>query len=169
MPSSYLQGIQSAFDNQAQIVNDVAVVSTNWFVNRCPLITRTPRVPVGSTTFTIVSRGFRPRVATLASPIAAGDGQISLVDATPFMNGDVLELLSGERVELTSDPIPGSNTITVRRAIEGTSAATGAINDTIRLISNSRTGAEVEQNAVSTRRAVRSVSSGPRRPPRRPA
>jgi hypothetical protein len=151
MPSSYLQGIQSAFDNQAQIVNDVTVVSTNWFVNRCPLITRTPRVPVGSTTFTIVSRGFRPRIATLASAASATDFLLSLVDASPFMNGDVLELASGERVEITGDPNLSNNTIPVRRSAEGTTAATGAANDTIRLISNSRTGAEINQNAVARR------------------
>ena len=64
MPNAYLQGIQGAFDNQAEIRNDIYVVASNWFVNRCPLVTRIPRVPVGSTTFTIVSRSFRPRVAT---------------------------------------------------------------------------------------------------------
>ena len=70
MSSSYLQGIQSAYDNQAQIVNDIYVVSSNWFVNRCPIVARTPRVPVGSVTFNMVSRGFRPRVATLAAAVA---------------------------------------------------------------------------------------------------
>ena len=60
MPSSYLQGIQSSFDNQAQIVNDIYVVTSNWFVNRCPIVARTPRVPVGSVSFQMVSRGFRP-------------------------------------------------------------------------------------------------------------
>ena len=44
MPSSYLQGIQNSFDNQSQIVNDIYVVTSNWFVNRCPIVTRTPRV-----------------------------------------------------------------------------------------------------------------------------
>ncbi|WP_435021258.1 SU10 major capsid protein [Tundrisphaera sp. TA3] len=151
MPSSYLQGIQTAFDNQAQIANDVAVVSTNWFVNRCPLITRTPRVPVGSTVFTIVSRGFRPRVATLAAPASATDFQLTLADASPFMNGDVLELASGERVEINGDPNAATNTIVVRRAVEGTTAAPGAANDTIRLISNSRTGAEINQSAIARR------------------
>ena len=39
----------------------------------------------------------------------------------------------------------------VRRAVEGTPAAAGSANDTIRLISNSRTGAEINQNAVARR------------------
>ena len=149
MPNSYLQGIQGAFDNQAEIRNNIYVVASNWFVNRCPLVTRIPRVPVGSTTFTIVSRSFRPRVASLASAVAASDTQVTLVDASPFMNGDVLELVSGERVEIISDPILSTNTVPVRRGAEGTSAGTGAVNDTIRLIANSRTGAEINQNGVA--------------------
>lgn len=149
MPNAYLQGIQGAFDNQAEIRNNIYVVASNWFVNRCPLVTRIPRVPVGSTTFTIVSRSFRPRVATLFAPVAAGDAQITLADASPFMNGDVLELASGERVEIIADPIVATGIIPVRRAAEGTTAGTGAANDTIRLIGNSRTGAEINQNGVA--------------------
>lgn len=151
MPSSYLQGIQAAFDNQAEVVNDIYVVTSNWFVNRCPIVTRTPRVPVGSTTFSIVSRRFRPRVAALGAAVAAGDSQITLVDASPFMNGDVLELASGERVEIVGDPNLATNAVIVRRAAEGTTAGTGLANDTIRLISNSRTGAEINQNGVALR------------------
>ncbi|MCA1685986.1 MAG: hypothetical protein LC745_08390 [Planctomycetia bacterium] len=75
--NAYLQGIQGAFDNQAEIRNNIYVVASNWFVNRCPLVTRVPRVSTGSTTFTIVSRSFRPRVASLASAVAAGDTQIA--------------------------------------------------------------------------------------------
>ena len=149
MANAYLQGIQGAFDNQAEIRNNIYVVASNWFVNRCPLVTRIPRVPVGSTTFTIVSRSYRPRVATLSAPVAAGDAQITLADVSPFMNGDVLELASGERVEITADPNLATSTISVRRAAEGTTAGAGATNDTVRLIGNSRTGAEINQNGVA--------------------
>jgi len=151
MSSSYLQGIQAAFDNQAEIVNDVYVVTSNWFVNRCPIVTRTPRVPVGSTTFSIVSRHYRPRIAKLGAAVAATDAQITLVDASPFMNGDVLQLASGERVEIIADPILATNSISVRRAVEGTTAGTGLANDTLYLISNSRTGGEINQNGVAIR------------------
>lgn len=149
MPNAFLQGIQGAFDNQAEVRNDIYVVASNWFVNRCPLVTRVPRVPVGSTTFTIVSRSYRPRVVSLAGTVAAGDTQITLQDASPFMNGDVLELASGERVELTGDPNLANNTVPVRRGAEGTTPGTGAINDQIRLIGNSRTGGEINQNGVA--------------------
>jgi hypothetical protein len=151
MSSSYLQGIQLAFENQAEIVNDIYVVTSNWFVNRCPIVTRTPRVPVGSTTFSIVSRRFRPRTATLGAAVADTDTQITLVDASPLMNGDVLQLVSGEHVEIIADPNILTNTIAVRRAAEGTTAGTGNDNDTILLIGNSRTGAEINQNGVALR------------------
>ena len=149
MPNAYLQGIQGAFDNQAQIRNDVAVVAINWFVNRCPLVTRVPRVGCGSTSFTMINRTFRSRVASLAAAVATPDAQIGLVDASPFMNGDVLELASGERVEITADPNLITNVVQVRRGIEGTTAGTGMINDTVRLIANSRTGSEINQNGVA--------------------
>jgi len=151
MPSSYLQGIQTSFDSQAETRNDIHVVSTNWFVNRCPLVSRTPRLPVGSTTFTMVKRCFRTRVATLSAPVAVGDSQISVADAGSFMNGDVLELPSGERIEVVGIPNMANNTIPIRRAAEGTTAATAQSGDVVRLISNSRTGAEIDQTAIAFR------------------
>lgn len=151
MASSYLQGIQTAFDNQAEVRNDIHVVSTNWFVNRCPLVSRTPRLPVGSTAFSMIKRSFRTRIATLASPVAAGDTQITLIDAGSFMNGDVIELPSGERLEIIGDPNLAGNTVPVRRAAEGTTAGTALANDIIRLISNSRSGSEVNQNGIAFR------------------
>jgi hypothetical protein len=149
MANAFLQGIQSVLDNSAQIRNDISVVSTNWFVNRCPLVTRIPRLPVASTIFSIVNRQFRNRMARLASAVGASDTQLTLFDASALMNGDVLELPSGERVEVTSDPNATTNVVQVRRGAEGTTAGTAAANDTIRLIGNSRTGAEVNQSAVA--------------------
>ncbi len=149
MPNAYLQGIQTAFSNQAEVRNDIYAVTSNWFINRCPLVTRTPRVPVGSTTFSIVRRGFRTRTANVNSPIALTDTTITLADASPFMNGDVLELVTGEHVEITADPNLAANTVAVRRAIEGTAPSLGSVGDTVRLIANSRTGAEINQNGVS--------------------
>jgi hypothetical protein len=150
MPNNaYLQGIQTAFDNQPEIRNNIYAVASNWFVNRCPLVTRVPRFPVGSTTFSIVSRGRRTRTATLAAALTNSATQIQLVDSSSLMNGDVLELVSGERVELVADPNLATDIVTVRRGAEGTTPATGGVNETIRLIGNSRTGAEVNQNGIA--------------------
>ena len=149
MASAYLQGIQGAFDNQAQIRNDIHVVAINWFVNRCPLVTRVPRVPVASTTFGMVNRAYRTRRAVLGASVAVGDSQLTLQDASAFMNGDVLELASGERVEITADPNLVTNVVQVRRGVEGTTAGTGASGDSVLLIANSRTGGEVNQSGVA--------------------
>ena len=151
MPNAYFQGIQGAFDNQTQIRNDIYVVAANWFVNRCPLVTRVPRVPAGSTSFSIVSRAFRARTAVIAAAFGAADTTIGLLDASPFMNGDVLELISGERVEIVTDPNLAADSITVRRGAEATPSVGGSINDPVRLIGNSRTGSEINQSAVALR------------------
>jgi hypothetical protein len=153
MPSGYLQGIQSAFDNQAAIANDIHVVTSNWFVNRCPIVTRTPRVPVGSTTFSIVSRRFRPRIFEVRDRFSSKDSTISLADASPLMNGDVLELASGDRVEVIAHPNLATNSIAVRRGAEGTISSSGSPGEIARLISNSRTGAEVDQHGIAMRPA----------------
>ena len=128
----------------------------NWFVNRCPLVTRLPRVPIGSTTFTIVSRVARPRTLKLAAAMAAGDASVTFSDASYLMVGDVLEFASGERAEVTADPNLTTNVATVRRAAEGTTAAAGLVNDTVRLVGNSRTGGEVNQAAVAMKPVVTS-------------
>lgn len=151
MPNAYLQGIQSASDNQAQIRNDVHVVAINWFVNRCPLVTRVPRVPCGSVKFSMVGRTYRARSTKLGQAVQAIDSQLMLNDASSFMSGDVLELASGERVEITSDPNSTLNTVQVRRGIEGTIAGTGQVNETVRLIGNSRSGGEVDQQAAAVK------------------
>jgi hypothetical protein len=67
------------------------------------------------------------------------------------MNGDVIQMASGERVEITADPNLSTNSITVRRGAEGTTVAAGAVNDILHLIGNSRTGSEINQNGVALR------------------
>ena len=39
--------------DQSESRNNIYVIASNWYVNRCPLTTRVPRVPVESTTFII--------------------------------------------------------------------------------------------------------------------
>ena len=151
MPNDYFQGIQGILDNQPQIRNDVSVVAINWFVNRCPLVTRVPRVPVASTSFSIVSRSVRARRATLSADLLATDSQLFLNDASAFMNGDVLELPSGERVEIVSAPDLTVGGVPIRRAVEGTTPATASTGDPLILIANSRTGGEVDQIGVASR------------------
>lgn len=151
MANAYLQGIQNTADNLAQLRNDVHVVAINWFVNRCPLVTRLPRVPVSSTTFTMVNRSFRSRLTTLAAAVDAVQTSFQFDDVSPFMNGDVFELPSGERVEIVGEPQLATNTVVVRRGAEGTTPAAVAANATLYLIANSRTGAEINQTGIAYR------------------
>jgi len=154
MPSNFVQGIQLVNDFKDQIRNEIHAVTMNWFVNRCPLVTRLPRVPVASTTFTIVNRSARPRTARLALALAAGDTTARFHDVSYLMVGDVLESPSGERIEVLADPNMGAETVSIRRAAEGTTAAAAALNDTFRLVGNSRTGGEVNQSSIGMKPVV---------------
>lgn len=154
MPASFAQGIQLVNDYKDQIRNEIHAVTMNWFVNRCPLVTRLPRVPVASTTFTIVNRSARPRTLRLALALAAGDTSAKFNDVSYLMVGDVLEAPSGERIEVVADPNATAETVSIRRAAEGTTAAAAAVNDTFRLVGNSRTGAEVNQSAIGMKPQV---------------
>lgn len=155
MPDQYTQGFPAYSDFQSQIVNDIFVFSSGWYVNRCPLVTRLPRAPIGSTEFNIINRVVRPNTTTLAAAVADTVGTtLTLADASLFLNGDVLELASGERVEITADPNVSANTVTIKRGVEGTTAATQTSGSTVTLIGNSRTGSEVDQNAIALRPTV---------------
>jgi hypothetical protein len=84
---------------------------------------------------------------------------LPIADATPFQVGDVLELDDGtnlEHVEVIAAPTLTAtpNTIPIRRARGGTTAAAFAAAVTIRLIGNSRLGTEIDQQGY------RPVSTG---------
>src|ERR1051325_3713696 len=102
MADAFLQGIQIASDNQAQVRNDITVIAINWYINRCPLVTRVPRVPVGSQEFTMVSRTYRPRTVTVSGSHSNSTTTLTLTDASTLMVGDVLETVLGERIQVTA-------------------------------------------------------------------
>ena len=145
---SFANGIVGASQQANHIRNSIYVVGSNWFVNRTPAVARLPRVPTGSTTFYTATRTRRTRTFTLGAAVANNVvAQITLNDATPLMLGDVLELASGERIEVTAK---NNNTVvTVTRGASGTTPAAQNNATTVRLIGNSRTGGEVNQEGVS--------------------
>ena len=150
-------GFAGPGDYTAEIRNEISSVAINWYTNLNPLITRLARLPIGSPTFTIVTRKFRPRTYTLNAAIVTGDTSITLTDATGLLKGDIIELIktdgtATERIEVTGDPT--TTTAAIARAKEGTTAVandtTGATTTlVVTLIGNSRTGAEVNQTANS--------------------
>jgi len=156
MSQVFSSGIFPYADGAPHIVNDVSAVSIGYFVNRTPLVSRLNRVPVGSVTFRIVGRQPRQRTTRLSAAIADNTNTtVPVTNASLFMLGDVLQLATGERVEITAKTVSnnttGAGSLTVRRGVEGTTAAAQTNNTLVTLIGNSRTGAEIDQDAVAAR------------------
>lgn len=71
--------INTTYDHANELRNDIHVVSTNWYVNRCPLVSRLSRVPIGTTTFTAFSdtraipeRAYQQFCQTFTHPVIVG-------------------------------------------------------------------------------------------------
>jgi len=135
--------------NAGVLPNDVFGVAINWFVNRTPLTARLPKVPVGSPQFTVVGDGYRPRVAATGASIADNSTtSVTPDDASQYEVGDVLQVES-ELLLVTARTANGT-TITVSRGYDGTvAAAHTTVGTPIYLITNTRTGAEVDQDGIS--------------------
>lgn len=137
----------SAF-NAGVIPNDVFGVAINWFVNRTPLTTRLPKLPVGSPQFLITNDDYRPRsIATTAAFADSTGTTLTVGDSSSFDVGDVVKVDS-EYMLVTASP-PSPTTVTVSRGYAGTAAATHSSGAVAYLVSNSRTGAEVDVSSVS--------------------
>ena len=151
MSQEFIQGIVGYADAANSIPKSYQGVSNEWYINRNPLFARLPKAPVGSPKFQMIGHKFRTRMNQVNGSIAAGATDLVLKDATNLMVGDVLQNMStGEAVEVIGAPTLGT-TVVVRRGIGGTAAAAIASGDVLSLIGNSRTGAEVNQIAVSSR------------------
>lgn len=153
MAGDFADGILQQFDIQGEVINDVSAFLATQFVPETPLTTllsgRTTQV--GSQTFKWRNRKTRPRANTVGTGGLADASATSLpvADASMYMVGDVLEIES-ERVEVTADPDLSAtpNTVTIKRGVEGTTAAAHTAAKAIKLIGNSRTGGEIDQSGL---------------------
>lgn len=136
----------SAF-NAGVIPSDVFGVAINWFVNRTPLISRLPKLPTGSPQFLITNDNYRPRSNPMndSGGIDNSTTTMGVTDGSIFDVGDVVQVES-EYMLVTAI---SSNNLTVSRAYAGTSAASHADALPVYLVSNTRTGAEVNVTSVS--------------------
>lgn len=146
------RNILAPIDFSGETVSVVSAYGRLVMVNETPLVARLPRRRGRSVTFTVLTRGIRPRAYVLGAALADGTGTtLTLTSAnggvSPLMVGDVLELASGERVEVTGNISTTANTLTMRRAREGTTGAAQSNGTSATLIGNSRTGTEVDQEA----------------------
>lgn len=153
MPTTYNDGPLTVFNTATEIVTDLSAFAASAYVPETPLMSMLPRSGVGSTIFTWNEFKVRPTSYTVGTGgINSSVTSLPIADASMFMAGDILRCES-EDMEVTADPSAAQiasspNTLTVRRGIAGTSGASHTAAVAMTLVSNSRTGAEVNSQAV---------------------
>ncbi|MDE2100493.1 MAG: DUF5309 family protein [Patescibacteria group bacterium] len=144
----YDRGIQTPYVsvNAGIVPEAVFGVGINWFINRTPLLSRLPAFPVGSPSFNIENINYRPRSMALSASYTTGsDTTISFTDASWLTEGDVLTIES-ENFLVTS---AHATTPTVTGAYAGSTGANHASAKVAYLVGNTRTGGEVDVNAIA--------------------
>lgn len=135
----------------AETIYQIYEYSRGVFFNEAPLFLGLPRDQATAERFSMGADRVRSKALTFAAAVADGVATtFTISDVSGLMQGDVLLLNSGERVEVTSDPTvatpsTGQGTVTVRRGAEGTTGAAQANGSAIVVLYNSRTGGEVDQ------------------------
>jgi len=135
-----------AVTNANGIPFDVMWMAINYFPQRCPLMFRLMKKPLGAMSFYMNSDTYRPRTATSNAAYTSTSTVLTLTDTTGIDVGDVLNIES-ERFLVTA--VTNSTTLAVVGAQEGTTQANHANNTTVTVVTNARTGGEVDQNAIS--------------------
>jgi hypothetical protein len=135
--------------NAGVIPQDVFGVAINWFVNRTPLISRLPKLPTGSPQFLVTNDNYRPRSNPMnnGGQLASAATSVIVSDASIFDTGDVIQI-EQEYCLVTAASSP-TNTLTITRGYAGTTAANHNDLLPVYLVSNSRTGAELNVTSVS--------------------
>jgi hypothetical protein len=135
--------------NAGVIPNDVFGVAINWFVNRTPLISRLPKLPTGSPQFLVTNDNYRPRSNPMnnSGTLASAATSVVVNDASIFDVGDVVQI--EQEYILVTATNNSTNALTITRSYAGTTAANHNDLLPVYLVSNSRTGAEVNVTSVS--------------------
>jgi hypothetical protein len=135
--------------NAGVIPNDVFGVAINWFVNRTPLISRLPKLPTGSPQFLVTNDNYRPRSNPMnnGGQLAAAATSLIVADASIFDLGDVIQI--EQEYCLVTATSSSTNTLTITRGYAGTPAASHNDLLPVYLVSNSRTGSELNITSVS--------------------
>jgi hypothetical protein len=150
MPYGTNPGIELPYasENANVIPFDVFRLAINWLPNRCPLLARLAKLPLNGMSFYMNSDSYRPRnpVARTNAAYTSTGTSVTVTDSTLFSVGDVL-LIESERFLVTA--VNNNNTITVTYAFENTTQANHANNTAITLITNARTGGDIDQAAIN--------------------
>jgi hypothetical protein len=134
--------------NAGVIPVDVFGVAINYNINRTPLTARLPQAPVGSLSFKITNDAFRPRsVATFTTDLTNVATTMVVADTSVYDVGDILQI-DTEFLQITA--IASSVNLTVTRGVAGTTAAAHTAASAVTyLITNARTGAEIDISSLS--------------------
>ncbi len=137
---------QYTSSNAGVIPNDVFGVALDWFINRTPLLSRLPKLPTGSPNFLLTNDNYRPRSRALTGSYTTGSSTVLTFDDASWLTvGDVVEVESEQFLVTAAH----ATTPTVTGAYAGTSGANHSSGVTAYLITNTRTGAEVDVSAIS--------------------
>lgn len=134
-----------ALQNGAVVI-DVQGVAINWFTNRTPLFATLNKLPIGSPTFLITNDNYRPRSVNLSGNYTTGSSTtLTFTDASELDVGDVLQVDS----ELFLVTATSATAPTVTGAYAGTTGANHATGTPAYLITNTRSGADIEIQGLS--------------------
>lgn len=146
------QGVEFPWEQASAISVDLTGVAFDYFVNRTPIVSRAAQFPATQQTYNMFGHANRPNQVKVMASITNVATTINVSDASVFMNGDILELPTGEHVEVSADPDLVGNNLTVVRGVESTTATAitvvGGSEPTAWLIANSRTGGERWQHGI---------------------
>ena len=146
------QGIHASYPYQSTTVSSnfttqpIYWIGLNWTPNRHPLQFLLPKTPLNALTFNMTTETYRPRALALNAAYTSAGTTLTFTDTTSLDVGDVLEIDS-ERFIVTA--VNNATTVTVSGAYEGTTQANHNNASVVTLITNARTGAEVDQNSIS--------------------
>jgi hypothetical protein len=128
------------------IPEEVYGVAMNWFINRTPLATRLPQMGCGSASFKVTNDQFRPRNVVTNGAYSTSGTSLPFADSTVFDVGDVLQVDS-ELFLITA--IPNTTSVTVTFGYASTTNAAHSSGANAKVITNTRTGAEVNMASMS--------------------
>ena len=148
MPDAYEPGAFYPASYLPSTVTPIYGIALNSYVNRTPLFTRLPMAPLGAPSFKTSTVLFRPSTYTLSTALTDTTGTaVVLTDASAIQTSDVIEI-DNEDFIVTAVNI-STNTLTVVRGYASSTAATHLVTATVYLISNTRTGGDVNQTGIS--------------------
>jgi hypothetical protein len=140
-------GLVGPYDWATVTTNGFAPAAALWFTEQYPLVTRLNRAPENSILVYAVDDAYRARTVQAAAAANNAQTAITVTDSSFFLDGDVL--LHESEYYVVTGRNTAANTITVTRGYLNSTAAAHNNNTAISLIGNTRTGGEVDQDAVT--------------------